>query len=213
MKLHCTHFSHSLSRFQQILVPNMVVTALLCGKTQCLLNILEHQFQNCLHKLKLAFEEGFVIPGGGITEAACVAKLRQKHSQLNSELSMDSMSSNQRTPKTVSFAMATAWMSERSLLASWRPHMYDACIQGLLKYIARVERNCSSSEDHYGAMAAAEELVKKVVVGGGGRAGAWQDDKPTVLDIAGSKTAAWRRAIELLRLVFLSTRVRMHRNS
>lgn len=155
----------------------------------------------------LAVEDGYLLPGGGRIEALCVTKLRQKLSKLNTELSNTDLHNvnspnHSKTSTDVSFAMATSWMGDRTLLSYWRPHVYEACIEGLLEYIAQVIMNGSCFADgHYGAMAKAEELVKKterdVVV---------QDGEFEVLDVAKSKMAAWRRALDLLRLLFLSTR-------
>ena len=188
----------------------MVVSVLLCGKTKCLVNILEDHFQNCLHKLKLAIEDGYLLPGGGRTEALCIAKLQQKLSELNTELSntdlLNNSPSHSKTSTDVSFTMATSWMGDRTLLACWRPLVYEVCIQGLLEYIARVimNSNCSAL-GHYGAMVEAGELVKKierdVVV-------MKSCSEFEVLDVAKSKVACWRRALELLRFLFLSTRSR-----
>lgn len=194
---------------QSVTAPGTVVSVLLCAKTKSLANMLEHQFQNCLHKLELITEDGYVIPGGGRTEALCVAKLRQKLSKLNTELSnTDLLNVNSwncsKTSTDVSFAMATSWMGDRTRLACWRPHIYEACIQGLLEYTARVIMNSSCSElneGHYRAMAKAEELVRKVE-----RDVLVQSCEFKVLDVAKSKMAAWRRALGLLRLLFLSTR-------
>ena len=190
----------------------MVATVIICAKTEWLVNILKQNFLNCLHRLKLAFEDGYLIPGGGLTEADCVSKLREKLSQLNSELSRTDLNSpDQRTAVTTSFAMATSWMSDWSLLACWRPHVYEVCIDGLMQYIARVLINCSCSGDTYVAMATAEEFVKKVL--GRGEKSVWTVCNPKLLDVAKSKMAAWRRAVELLRLVFLSTRVQIHKEA
>ena len=195
----------------QSVSPGIVVSVLLCGKTKCLVNVLEHQFQNCLHKLKLVIEDGFLTPGGGRTEALCVARLRQKLSELNTELSdTDLLNSpnHSNTPTGVPFAMATSWTGDRTLLACWRPHVYEVCIEGLLEYIARVLINRSWSENHCGAMDEAEKLVREVEA-----ATVQRSDEIEVLDAAKSKMAAWRRALELLQLVFLSTRVQVQRNT
>ena len=173
------------------------------------MNILKHQFLNCLHRLKLAIEDGFLIPGGGIAEAVCVSKLRHKLHELNCDLGQTDLNSPHRL-KT-SFAMATSWMGDPSLLVCWKPLVYEVCADGLMQYIARVFINCSCSGavGQYAAMTAAEELVKKVE-GGDREEGMGTVDHPKVLDVAKSKVAAWRRAVSLLRLIFLSQRVQMH---
>ena len=201
---------------QSVAAPGTVVSVLLCAKTKSLANVLEHQFQNCLHKLKLVSEDGYIIPGGGRTEALCVAKLRQQLSELNTELSNTdllniSSPNGSKTSTDVSFAMATSWMGDRTHLAYWRPHIYEVCIQGLLEYTARVIMNSSCSElnwDHYRAMAKAEELVKKIE-----RDEMVQSREFEVLDVAKSKMAAWRRALGLLRLLFLSTRTAVQKTT
>lgn len=187
----------------------MVATALLCGKTECLVNMLKHQFQNCLHRLKLALKDGFLIPGAGLTEAVCVSKLRCRLHKLNDDLAKgDSNPSDQERPVKTSFPLAMSWMGDPSLLAHWRPHVYEACADGLVLYISRVLMNTSCFDKQYVAMVTAEDLVKKVVGGGEreGVAGSMVRD-PEVLDVMTSKISAWRRAMELLRLVFLSRRV------
>ena len=204
------------------MAPGSIVSVLLCAKTKSLVRVLEHQFQNCLHKLKLATEEDdgslLLLPGGGRAEALCVTKLRQKISEINTELSntdlFDTNSQDYSKISTdVSFAMATSWMGNRTHLAYWRPHVYEVCIQGLLEYTARVIMNSSCSAEldggRYGAMAKAEELVKKMK----------RDEKVQgcdefdVLDVAKSKVGAWRRALTLLRLLFLSTRTRVQKTT
>ena len=203
------------------MAPGSVVSVLLCAKTKSLVRVLEHQFQNCLHKLKLATEEGdgslsLLLPGGGRAEALCVTKLRQKISEINTELSntdlFDTNSQNcSKVSTDVSFAMATSWM--RTHLDYWRPHVYEVCIQGLLEYTARVIINSSCSAElnggHYGTMAKAEELVKEMK-----RDERVQGcDEFDVLDVAKSKVGAWRRALALLRLLFLSTRTRVQKTT
>ena len=197
--------------------PGTVVSVLLCAKTKSLASVLEHQFQNCLHKLKLVTEDGFLLPGAGKTEAMCVAKLRQKITELNTKLSnMDLLSLNpqkcNKISTDVSFAMATSWMGDRTRLAYWKPHVYEVCLQGLLEYTARVMTNSSCSveldEGHYGAMAKAEELVKKME-----RDVLTQSSEFEVVDVAKSKMGAWRRALGLLRLLFLSTRTTVQRTA
>ena len=171
------------------------------------MNILKQQFQNCIHRLKLALEDGFLLPGGGLTEAVCVSELRRRLHKLYNDLAKRD-SSDQEPPIKTSFALSLSWMGDPSLLACWRPHVYEACADGLVQYILRVLMNTSCFDNQYVAMVTAEELVKKVVEGGEreGVAGSMVRD-PEVLDIMTSKMAAWRRAIELLRLVFLSRRV------
>ena len=205
--------------FLQSVAPGKIVSVLLSAKTKGLVSVLEHQFQNCLHKLKLVTEDGsLLLAGGGRTEAMCVAKLRQKLAELNTELSntdlLNDNSENYTEISTeVSFAMATSWMGDRTRLTYWRPHVYEVCIQGLLEYISRVIMNsrCTDHEvdgghygvGHYGAMAKAEELVRNierdVLLA--------QSGEMEVLDVAKSKVGAWRRAVGLLRLLFLSTRI------
>lgn len=206
----------------QSVAPSSVVSVLLCARTKSLVRVLEHQFQNCLHKLKLATEgdDGslLLLPGGGRAEALCVAKLRQKISEINSDLSnTDIFDTNSlgcsKVSTDVSFAMATSWMGNRTHLPYWAPHIYEVCIQGLLEYMARVIMNSSCSTEldggHYRAMAKAEELVKKME-----RDEMAQGcDEFDVLDVAKSKVGAWRRALVLLRLLFLSTRTRVQKTT
>ena len=200
----------------QSVAPGSVVSVLLCAKTKSLVRVLEHQFQNCLHKLKLATEgdDGslLLLPGGGRAEALCVAKLRQKISEINTELSNTDLFDMDcsKISTDVSFAMATSWMGNGTHLAYWKPQVYEICIQGLLEYMARVIMNSSCSAEldggHYRAMAKAEELVKKME-----RDEMAQGcDEFDVLNVAKSKVGAWRRALVLLRLLFLSTRTRTH---
>ena len=206
--------------FLQSVAPGQIVSVLLSAKTKSLVSVLEHQLQNCLHKLKLVTEDGsLLLAGGGRTEAMCVAKLRRKLAELNTELSntdlLNDNSENYTKASTdVSFAMATSWMRDRTSLTYWRPHVYEVCIQGLLEYISRVIMNsrCTDREvdggrcgvGHYGAMAKAEEMVRNIerddvlLV---------QSSQLEVLDVAKSKVGAWRRAVGLLRLFFLSTRI------
>lgn len=187
---------------------SVVATVLLCGKTECLVKLLQHQFQNCLHRLKLALKDGFLVPGGGLTEAVCVCELRYRIHKLNSALGKrDSNPSDKEPSMKTSFGLAMSWMGDPSLLAHWRPHIYEACADGLLLYISRVLMNTSCFENQYVAMVTAEDLMKKV--GGGEREGVVGSMvcDPEVLDVVSSKMAAWRRALELLRLVFLSRRV------
>ena len=203
------------------MAPGSVVSVLLCAKTKSLVRVLEHQFQNCLHKLKLATEEDdgslLLLPGGGRAEALCVTKLRQKISEINTELSdTDLFDTNSqdcsKVSTDVSFAMATSWMGNRTHLAYWKPHVYEVCIQGLLEYMARVIMNSSCSAElnggHYGAMAKAEELVKEMK-----RYERAQGCDECVLDVAKSKVGAWRRALALLRLLFLSTRTMVQKTT
>lgn len=187
----------------------MFVSVLLCGKTDGLVNLLRHQFQNCLHKIKLVVEDGFLLPGGGKTEALCIANLRQELSKFNTELSNADLQSSQshgNLSADVSVAMATSWMGDKALMSYWRRHVYEICIEGLLEYIARVMVNSGSclERDLSGArtMALAEELVRSVE-----RDVTVQSVELEVLEVAKSKMAAWRRALELLRLLFLSTKV------
>ena len=187
----------------------MVATVLVCGKTECLVNVLKHQFKNCLHRLRLALSDGLLIPGAGLTEAVCVSELRRRLHKLNDDLAKrDSNRADQEPPVRTSFALSMSWMGEPSLLACWRPHVYEACADGLVQYVSRVFMNTSWFDNQYVAMVTAEDLVKKVAEGGEreGVAGSMVRD-PEVLDVMTSKMAAWRRAIELLRLVFLSRRV------
>ena len=140
-----------------------------------------------------------------MSEAVCVSKLRHKLHEMGqgltkTDLASQAVDEHEDSPNNMSFAMATSWMSDSSLLACWRPLVYEVCIEGLLLYIARVLINCSCSGSQYVTMAAAEELVKKVEERGGLSA-----RDPKVLDVARSKMMAWRRALELLRLTFLST--------
>ena len=188
---------------------SVVATALLCAKTECLVNVLKHHFQNCLHRLKLALMDGFLIPGGGLTETVCVSNLRRRLHKLNADLAKrDSNPSDQGEPPVkTSFALTMSWMGDPSLLACWRPLVYEACADGLVQYISRVLMNTSCFDSQYVAIVTAEDLLKKVE--GGEREGV-ADSRvrdPEVLDVATSKMAAWRRAVELLRLVFLSRRV------
>lgn len=197
-------------------VPGVIATVLLCGKTESLVKLIEHQFLNCLNRLKLAVggEGGSLVPGGGTTEAVCVSKLRQKLLQLNYELSeTDSSSPDQKARRvnTLSFAMATSWMSDYSLLVCWRPHVYEVCASGFMEYIARVLINSSCSASSYVAMASAEEFVTKAEMAGEKGFGSLHDLR--VLDVAKSKLAAWRRAVDLLRLVFLSVNVQAFRET
>ncbi len=101
-----------------------VVIAMLCGSSECTVDLLSQQFSNCLHRLSCAVADGYVFPGGGVFETACAHKLRQI------------AIGNETTPPALG-----GWMFADSLLAEWRPSVWGALADGLDAYTATVVRS------------------------------------------------------------------------
>lgn len=149
-----------------------VVTAMLCSSTESTVDLLSQQFSNCLHRVKCAFSDGCVLPGGGVFEAACVRRLRESVTNGNPPPCDDN-----------------GWMFDTCLLRHWRPAVYTALAEGLMQYIVCVLRNVDSSLDVYSGRCEAERMV----CGRCDCVGVWDDPQ--------SKKGAWSRALSLLATV------------
>ncbi len=92
-----------------------VVTAMLCGCSESTVDLLSQQFYNCLHRLESVVADGYVLPGGGVFESVCAAKLRE--------------GVNKTTPPNV-----RGWMYVDSVISEWRPQVWSVLAEGLEAY-------------------------------------------------------------------------------
>lgn len=177
---------------------------------------LAYQFANCWRRLHWAYEslsslpttsESLpslpatslrVIPGAGISEAACIRKLEEIAT------GRQSLQDNVDTSHTnLPLYFTSSWVNNQFIMNEnqWKEAVYRSFANGLRKYLMRCILNSKPGLSFFEAWGEAERKIQ------GGREGG--EGAGDVLDVATSKREAWHGAVHLLEIIFLSKRVQV----
>ena len=176
--------------------PPPVATAILCSWTKDSLAMLEHQFLNCLSRLRCVFQDGRLLPGGGRTEVECVRAI-QKREKLDSATQHNDFPPVCFPPTHLigqsPFTMKSSWLL--SLLPASRHQVYQSFIDGLKQYICTVNMNTTPSMGVFEAGSAVERMLDC-----DGGSGVERLSGVEVFDSMESKYESWIKAYHLARL-------------
>ena len=207
--LACMHtncsFSLSHTRTQSLSNHQSLVTAVLHSRTPTSVDTLRCQFNNCLQRLKHTLNDTHILPGAGRAEAQCIHSIKHAMEQWR----VDSSSHSQLSSLPAAIFRGS-WMGDGGLVCEWRDAVCGAFVNGLKRYMVQVELNCRPGVGYFVAMTTVQSKIETC------NEERWREEmlswKLNVFDVKRSKRESWKRAVQLLRMVFLSTKMDIHIN-